>query len=148
MVLTNNDIVAEETKRTRDLLSRMPELSAAVGLAFLDKMDDILERKEYNSYYYENALSEEFKPQRIPFESSNYIYAVTCEYADEIIERLKDRLEIRRYYFPPLGYLFKEDRASTAYSIGSKLMCIPSGWDTEVDVVGDILNETLEEVKG
>jgi dTDP-4-amino-4,6-dideoxygalactose transaminase len=141
MVITNDGGLASEVKRYRNMLSRMPELSAALGLDFMDKLDDILDQRLFNSYRYELDLADEFNPQTIPIDSNNYIYAVTHPQAKMVMRSLKDELDLRQYYNPPLF-----DRPNATW-VANNHFCIPNGYNTPVDDVIDMLNSVNDQLK-
>jgi perosamine synthetase len=146
MVITNDQDYAESVYTIRNPLSRMSELQAATGLDFMDFIDKILEERRDNAEYYTRELRPEFIPQTIPIDTNNYIYAVLSPHSDTIIELLKDDIDLRKYYYPPLSY---PKVTPNACIIGRESICLPNGvnMQNEVEQVTNMLNDTIDNLQ-
>jgi len=139
MVITNDSDYAESVKEIRNDVARMPELGAALGLDFMDCIDQILAERQDNANYYTENLRSEFVPQEIPIATNNYMYAVRCPHRNLIIRTLRDEVELRYYYYPGLVSRPNTDQ------VGRSHMVLPNGvnMQREVESVTETLNNLM-----
>jgi len=76
--------------------SRMPELSAALGLAYFEKLDEILEKKARIAQMYREHFPK-LEWQKIPISTNNYIVAALVDSPREW-QRANPDVEYRFYY--------------------------------------------------
>lgn len=145
MVVTNDEDIATKTLKTRDLISRMPNLSAALGLQYFEVLDKTLERRKDVANYYTKFLRKEFTPQTIPIDSNYYMYAVSTPYAPQLLKNMKGIMDIRQYYNPPMGF---KDSVPNAFEIAPKIICIPIGNFIYEKEVLNTLNDEVERLVG
>lgn len=137
IITTNNDELAEDIRRTRDICSRMSEIHAIIALENLEHIDEIKKNKSEVVEYYKNHLP--FKFQKIP-ENTNYsVVGCLCEnkkQRDNIIEKLNGKIEFRKYYEPlAVGTAL----VNTSY-VYDHILCLPSYYGVDYKkVVEEIL---------
>ena len=73
MIITNDGALADECIHLRDLFSKMPEACALVGVAMMEHIDEILERKAEIAREYRKRIPLQFQE----ITSSNH-YIVAC----------------------------------------------------------------------
>lgn len=126
MITTNNDGIAETAKILRDqgkasfhsgritMLGynwRLPEISAAIGLAQLDRLPEIMERRKKIARFYDEELrnTDGIEPLKVPKEITNCYYKYVC-FLDSGIDRDEFKHKLREkgvmcggeVYWPPL----------------------------------------------
>ena len=104
ILLTQDSELFEFAKRESYWFSRMNELEAALGLAYLDELPGIIEKKRRLRNWYEQNFPK-LAFQRIPVSTNNYVVAALVDgnlhqdpagwFADSY-----PAVEIRRYYSP------------------------------------------------
>lgn len=134
MIITNDKEVAKLCIEHRDVFGRMPELSAATCLDYIDMLPMILSARREKADYYNTHLKKDYIRQKIPIATNWYMYAVTCDKSFQIIDKYKDEIEFRKYYNPPLF------PTPNAEKVGYKLLCLPMGYYADVAKVTDVLN--------
>ena len=122
-IVTNDLQLYNEIVSLRNTLSRMSEIHAAVGLAYLDHLEEIMERKRQIADYYRARLPLLFTFQKIATDHAYGIFGtlvnkeVNCE---ELRKKLAEKgLETRAYY-RPLSPEFK-----TTNDIYERMLCLP-----------------------
>ena len=132
------------------------EFHAAMGLAILPHIDDILmKRHEINERYFMNLSSQVgvsiSDPKRegwnsaycpVFFESEN-----SCLAVKKNLE--KENIFPRRYFYPSLDTIHPQDRVecTRARSMASRILCLPSFHelkDSEIDRICTIISNTLD----
>ena len=110
----------------------MPESCALVGLAMMEHIDEILERKAEIADRYRRSLPLRF--QEIT-SSNNYIVACLIENRDAFIREHRDRVDFRDFYREPLA------NAPVTDKIAEKMLCLPNGPDIliEIDYICDLV---------
>ena len=104
ILLTQDSELFEFAKREAYWFSRMNELEAALGLAHLDELPGIVERKRRLRAWYERNFND-MRFQRIPQSTNNYVIAAVLDEdlglydAKEYIDGFP-LVELRRYYSP------------------------------------------------
>jgi len=140
LILTNNEQLAKEITEIRNKCSRMSELNAIVGLAYLDMLKQILARKEEIFKYYITQLP--FKPQKISCWGTTYGYyacLVPERFGgrDEIIKKLEGKVETRIRYEPLKSGLPATDE------VAKQILCLPCYPDVDEREVVNIIREIL-----
>jgi len=146
MLFANNDIIFTNAYNAHNfghngptsfhglgINGKMSELSAAMGLAVLPYLDEIIAaRKEIADYYFSNLIS---TVQTINLrEGTNWNYSYfpvvfeTEEHLLNVIDKLNE-LDInpRRYFYPSLNTLDFVNGSScpTSESLASRILCLP-----------------------
>ena len=96
ILLTQDKHLAEFANAQRGWLSRLPEISAALGLAYLTRLPEIVERKADIAKTYRGALKNVVW-QRVPVATNNYIVAGLVQ-DREAFFRTNSGVEFRKYY--------------------------------------------------
>ena len=128
---------------------KMSELQAAMGLAVLPYMKQIIEERKDLVSYYDNALNFiKLKRQKIRENTGwNYsYYAVVFENEKQLLAVMKRLNEHdiypRRYFYPSLNTLnyVNSQAMPVSESIAKRVLCLPLYVGLEVDKVKEISN--------
>jgi perosamine synthetase len=160
MIVTNDEEIAERAKSLRNLSFpkekriylhsevgynyRMTNIQAAMGLAQLEKIDELIERRRKNAHIY-NGLLEDVKGIRLPTEKEwaknvYWMYSILVEDEfgvgrDELMDKMmKKGIDTRTFFIPmhqqpvfkKMG-LFKGESYPVAEELSKKGMYLPSG---------------------
>lgn len=136
LVLTNDSKLAEEITELRDRCSRMSEIHAVIGLAYLKQLNDITKRRKQISEYYNKHLP--FQPQKIPIDSTCGYHGILCRDRDSLSKRLADKIETRVRYEPLTTGL-----PNTTF-VAERILLIPNYPDVDERRVVNIIMETIE----
>jgi len=136
MILTNDKSLAEEFDHLRDLFSKMPEACALVGVAMMEHIDDILERKKEIADHYRKNIPLKF--QKIT-STNNYIVGCLMEGRDEFRAKHRERADFRDFYREPLA------SAPVTDKLAKEMLCLPNGPDIlpDIDDVCDLVNDWI-----
>jgi perosamine synthetase len=181
MLVTNNREIYEKAKLLRNLAFskdvrfkhdylgfnyRMTNLQAAIGVAQLERIDKIVEKKRYIAKRYNDGLSNLkgiILPVEMPWAKNVYwMYSILVEREfglsrDELIKRLKEKgIETRTFFIPmnqqpvfrKMG-LFKNKKCPIAEELSQKGLYLPSGIalsDEQIDYVIDSIKEIKSKV--
>ncbi len=136
--------------------AKMNEVEAAVGLATLDDIDNILASYQARFEAYDSQIHLEYKRQKIDRTVAyNYSYYPLICPSEAIRESALNSLEekgiyARRYFFPSLNTIKQfglGDVCPVSEDIASRIICLPLSYDLPFDVVSEIslqLNRCLE----
>ena len=94
-ILTQDRSLSDYVTDIQNWFSRMSELNAALGLTYLDHMDEIMRLKAIISKTYRKVHG--FDWQHIPFATNNYVVAALVPSPSEIRKR-NPNLEFKDYY--------------------------------------------------
>jgi len=158
MVVTNDPKIAEKARCLKDLAHspqkrflhtsiafnyRMTNVQAAIGLAQLERIEELVESRRIHASLYNNLLKD-VPGIRLPQEKEwaknvYWMYSILIEdnfgiNRDKLIERLKDKQIETRTFFIPIHQqpaflnmgLFKTQRYPTAEELSKKGMYLPS----------------------
>ena len=131
MIVTDSKELYQKLVEQRNLLSRLSELQAILGIHYLDSYKQVSKRKTQIYNYYKSCLP--FKFQKILYSHSYSVIGCCTKERNKIISYLKDRVEFKVYYEPisPLPNTQK---------IYSEIICLPCYSDVnEFDVVTNVL---------
>lgn len=127
--------------------AKMNEFQAAMGLAVLDEIDEVLEKYRERSLLYNELLSDSLKRQEIaPATDYNYSYFPIC-FPDtaamvKTLNCLSEKEVFpRRYFYPSLDTLPAyggESNCAVSADIASRIICMPLYADLELETVKDI----------
>ena len=128
---------------------KISELNAAMGLAMLSHMDEVLNRrKEISDIYFKNCNSHKITTFNIRSETtwnSSYFPIVFDSETEllKVVESLKKKyIHPRRYFFPSLNVLpyieYKE--LKNAESLSKRVLCLPVYFSIEKNSLIDIIN--------
>ncbi len=112
---------------------KMNEFQAAMGLAVLDDIDLIMEKRAEVWNYYEEKLKDHFQLQkRIPGCSNNYAYFPIVFENEETLLKAKGKLNSnginpRRYFYPSLDSVeyIKGANMKNSRDISRRILCLP-----------------------
>lgn len=114
--------------------AKMSEFHAAMGLAMLDELPEVLSRRKEVWEKYREALSGSATFQMFsPNASNNHSYfPVLLRGEEELLQlqahMLADGISTRRYFYPSLnktGYLGNEQMCPISESVSSRILCLP-----------------------
>jgi len=179
MVVTNDKGVAARAMSLKDLAFskerrflhtdlgfnyRMTNIQAAIGLAQLEKIDELVERRRRNAHLY-NSLLRDTKGIKLPIEREwaknvYWMYSILIEdefgmSRDELMEGLAKRgIETRTFFIPmhqqpvfrKMG-LFEGEKYPVAEELSRKGMYLPSGSGLKEEQIKLICEEIKEIVK-
>ena len=146
LILTDDEEYMKICVALREQVSRISTMTAAVGLTSLDVLDDNISKRYENYLYYLENISSDYKPQIIPISTNYYMFACTHQMANRIIINLRDvhGIDCRQYYYPLSGSIPIETKINNAYWIGSRLLCLPTGYDIDVEYIVEKMNREAE----
>ncbi len=178
MVVTNNEMLAERCRALRNLCFdkerryiheelgwnfRMSNVQAAVGVAQLERIDQVLAKKRQNGQWYQQRLQGHpwlrLPPERTDYAENIYwVFGIVLDErvpfdAQEAIARLRAKGVDARHFFWPmheqpallkLGYFAKE-QCPNSERIARRGLFLPSGIGTTRDEI-DTSAETLKEI--
>jgi len=132
--------------------AKMTELQAAMGLAVLPYMEEIIDRRKSICETYEKALSNKLKLLKYREGASrNYSYFPVVFKNELELNNVKVRLESnhiypRRYFFPSLNHLpFVETKAMPiSDSVAKRILCLPLYDGLKKESVDSIINIILK----
>jgi dTDP-4-amino-4,6-dideoxygalactose transaminase len=114
---------------------KMSELSAAMGLAVLPSIEDILIKRKNNFLTYQFHLNKHFKTTVIrPETDYNFSYIPIIFESEEILLKVKSSLESnnifpRRYFYPSLNtisFYNSKNKMPISESIACSVLCLPN----------------------
>jgi dTDP-4-amino-4,6-dideoxygalactose transaminase len=114
---------------------KMSELSAAMGLAVLPSIEDILLKRKNNFLTYQIHLNKHLKTTVLrPETDYNFSYTPIIFESEEILLKVKSSLESnnifpRRYFYPSLNtisFYHSQNKMPVAESIASRVLCLPN----------------------
>lgn len=132
---------------------KLSEVHAAMGLALLDKIENIIERKKYIFEYYHKHLKDKVVFQEMHnLTDWNYAYCpILIESESKTISILKSLEEksifARRYFYPSLNtlkFLPNESDCSVSEDISSRIICLPSYENLQDFDMNIIIDTVLE----
>ena len=134
--------------------AKASEFQAAMGLANLPHINDIIGARKVISDIYSNSLSESkiTRPEISKFEKYNFsYYPIILENENKTLKLIKVLEEVkiypRRYFYPSLSrlpYLDKEYYTPVAEDIAKRILCLPLYYDIKPDIVKkitEVINE-------
>jgi len=147
-IVTNDDKLAEQAKlyinfgikgpeqiEIPGINGKMNEFEAAMGLALLDDINLILEKKAEIYMYYKKKLESYVQFQELNPKMTKYNYSyfpiILKEEKDvlEVIKRLNElNINPRRYFYPSLdtlNYIEPKQFCRTSREIASRILCLP-----------------------
>lgn len=134
---------------------KLSELQAAMGLALLPHIDEILEKRKkicelYNTYFQRDDIQQQIIGDATGF---NYSYYPIILKSEALVLKVLKELEVhritpRRYFFPSLGTLsiFKPKYCPVGDSISRRILCLPlyhTLTPLEVQLIGSLIMRTL-----
>jgi len=146
--MINFGIVNPTTINTLGINAKMSEFHAVMGLAVLDKFEEILKKRKdiYETYCSELSGLVEF--QKItPGASYNYSYVPVLFHSELELLKVMKYLEkyhvfTRRYFYPllsSLDFLPQTRSVPMAKSISDRVLCLPSYHDLDLAEVGKVI---------
>jgi dTDP-4-amino-4,6-dideoxygalactose transaminase len=114
--------------------AKMSEFHAAMGLAVLDEIDDIMQQRAEICQFYTSSLKNVVQlPQRHPLATENYAYFPVLLQDETQLLRVKAKFEqadiqARRYFYPSLDTLRYSNQAQycpVSRNIASRSLCLP-----------------------
>ncbi len=128
--------------------AKMSEIHAALGLANLKKIDEILFKRKKIYYQYYNLLKElDFISfQNFISDSYNYSYVPIIFNKEKELIDVKERLNSynifpRRYFYPSLNtvkIIGNNNKMEISESISKRVLCLPSYHDLTEEMIIDI----------
>jgi dTDP-4-amino-4,6-dideoxygalactose transaminase len=131
---------------------KMSELQAAMGLAVLPYMQEILkERRKVVTYYHDNLKTDRLSRIKIRTETdwNSAYYPVLFESENDLLEIEKSLHDIevfpRRYFYPSLTNLpyVPQSSCEIASDVSSRILCLPLFYglsENEVKGIASIIN--------
>lgn len=134
---------------------KMSELQAAMGLAVLPHLDNILNSRKESVRYYQELLPTTLKHLRLMQQVSwnHSYYPVIFENEEQLleVERSLNAIEVlpRRYFYPALNTLpyVSASESSIAESVSRSILCLPlyAGLeDQDIERICNVISQTLE----
>jgi perosamine synthetase len=153
MVVTNNDKYADTARRLKDLAHskeqrfyhtevgfnyRMTNISAAIGLAQLEKIDEYVERRRCHAQLYSQLLKDvegiTLPVQRLGCKNVYWMYAILVDKGrNKVMEWLKEKGIQTRAFFVPMhkqpmfANYYNEKEFPVANDISQRGLYLPSG---------------------
>lgn len=147
-LMINFGITGPDKIESLGINAKMNEFQAAMGLAVLDDINHILERRSQVWHSYKEGLKDHFQLQkRNPHGTNNYGYFPVLFKDEKTLLRSQERLnerEIypRRYFYPSLDSVeyIGGERMEVSCDIAGRVLCLP--------VYSTLQIAELEEVEG
>ena len=143
VILTNKKNFAEAMEYKRDIMSRMPNWCADVGLQNLHYLDDILEWKDSCFLLYKHHFP------MFKFQEGDGNHAVIGMLLDSheqqklLLTELKDEIEFKAYYEPThIKYHYPKPLPVTE-DIARRIICLPSWYGVQTSRIIRRIKETL-----
>lgn len=129
----------------------LSDLACAQGLAQLERIEEIIEKKRKIHKWYEQYLDSEIRINReLPDERANmWFTSILAPMRDEFIKELKERgIDSRPFFYPPSKFpMYKEADTPNAHTLACSGINLPSSYElTEKDVkyISNSVNEIYE----
>ena len=144
MMLTNLKRYVEALSNARDLMSRMPETNAIVGVHALRKLPELLQWKQdcYNKY---KMAFPDFKFQ--DGEGNHQVIGMLMDskkQRDEVFDMLKDEIEFKKYYEPLHLKNKQSPPLPTTEDVFNRILCLPSWYKVDIDYIIESIRGVLE----
>ncbi len=145
-LLINFGITGPDKIEGLGINAKMNEFQAAMGLAVLDSIDHIVEKRSQVWRYYHERLKDSFQLQKWnPHATNNYGYFPVLFKDEEALLRCQKRLNERdiyprRYFYPSLDSVeyIRGERMEVSRDIAGKVLCLP--------VYAEITKPTMNQV--
>ena len=151
MILSNREPFVLAMTKARDLMCRMPEMSAIMILEGLKNLDELLAWKRETYNLYKKAFPDFVFQQCHQGESNHQITAMlldTHEQQVKLKEALMDTGEIElKFYYQPLHMKsdkFVRGELPNTESIYSRICCLPSFYKADREYIVRRIKEVLE----
>lgn len=178
MMTTNDKSIAEKARRLKDLAHspekrflhtdigfnyRMTNIQAAIGLAQLERIDELAEMRRRNAYFYNSRLKD-IPGITLPAEKEwvknvYWMYGILIEdefgmSRDELMKRLREKgIETRTFFIPMHQQpaflnkgLFKGESYPVAEELAERGLYLPSGSGLTRDQI-EYICQTIREIK-
>lgn len=135
--------------------AKMNEFQAAMGLAVLDDIDLIMEKRAEVWNYYEEKLKDNFQLQkRIPGCTNNYAYfPIMFENEDSLLKAKEilnsNGINPRRYFYPSLDTVeyIKGANMGNSRDISRRILCLPMYAELETKDINTVSKIILSDSK-
>lgn len=131
VILTNSKILARELTELRDRCSRMSEVHALIGLYYLNRLSEIIDKKKQIFEYYRRKMP--YPCQEIPLTTTYGYYGMLVDNRDTLIEKIRDKIEYRIRYEPVI-----EGLKNTDY-VYEHILCLPCYVDCPYEKVVEVV---------
>ncbi len=128
IILTDDKMLAAGIETIRDKISRMSEIHAIFGKAYLQHIDEVMKFKKKCFEYYSSHLKGTF--QKTAMSSNHNTIGMLTDL------KVPDCIEIKKYYQP----LNKEPSLPNTIEIYKRIVCLPSYYDCPYEQITDIIN--------
>jgi len=129
LILTNESSLAEKLTTQRNFCSRMSEVHAVIGLYYLRRLEEVVEKKRRIFDKYRTKLS--YPIQAIPLTTTYGYYGMLVEDRDLLLNKLQGKLEYRIRYEPLVEGLPNSDY------VAKRILCLPCYPDLDPALVID-----------
>nr|WP_321501525.1 DegT/DnrJ/EryC1/StrS family aminotransferase [uncultured Dethiosulfovibrio sp.] len=134
--------------------AKMNEFQAAMGLAMLDEIDTIMDKRSQIWHRYEKQLKNYIKLQKINTKSTNNYAYFPVVFENEKLLLLakgnlkKEGINPRRYFYPSLDTMPYVEKYTMPISrkTSSRIMCLPIYGELkicDVDTISNIIKKTI-----
>lgn len=136
LILTNDSILANKLKIQRDCCNRMSEVHAVIGLYYLTRLKEIIEKKRriFNEY----RIKLPYPNQVIPLTTTYGYYGMLVESRDQLLTKLQDKIEYRIRYEPLMLGLPGSDH------VAKQILCLPCYPDLDPALVINVILEMIK----
>jgi dTDP-4-amino-4,6-dideoxygalactose transaminase len=144
MMLTNLKRYVEALSNARDLMSRMPETNAMVGVHALRKLPELLQWKQDSYNKYKMAFPD-FQFQE--GEGNHQVIGMLMdskEQRDKVFDMLKDEIEFKTYYEPLHLKNKQSSPLPTTEDVFNRILCLPSWYKVDIDYIIESIWGVLE----
>ncbi len=139
---------------------RIDEMSCALGISQMKRIEEILKRRKEVAGYYKELLGdvEEIQlPKELPYPGkvSFFVYVIRIKKRDEVMRKLQERgIQCRPYFYPPIhlqpfyknSFGYKEGDFPIAEKVSREALAIPFYTEMtfeEAKIVSDTIREAL-----
>ncbi len=130
--LINFGITAPDVIQGLGTNSKMNEFSAAMGLAVLEHIDEIMSERQIVYEYYTQLINPELLLKPITYASNNFSYFPLILKDENTVLNISKKLlangiQTRRYFYPSLNTLnyVKYQPCPVSENIASRILCLP-----------------------
>lgn len=154
--LINFGIDGIESVKELGTNAKMNEFQAAMGLALLDEIEAVQNKREEDFKYYEKHLKNFVAFQRLQVDTNhNYSYCPILLKNEQQVLKIKEALSKnsifpRRYFYPSLDtlpYIEPKQYCEISRDISSRILCLPMSYEllkNEQDTIISIIKECLK----
>jgi dTDP-4-amino-4,6-dideoxygalactose transaminase len=147
IILSNREKFVKAMIMGRDIMCRMPETNAIIGLNNLKNIGTLLEWKRDTYNFYKQAFPEFIFQKCAEGESNHQVIGMLLDSHDQQ-DKLREVEDIElKFYYEPLhkrSATFEAGQLPNTMSVYERIVCLPSWYGVDREYVVNRIKETLE----